>query len=280
MYDFEMALSLHLQVGKETKMSVSNLRKKVLYLVLASLLTVATSVNAPAQASPTALGNPIVPKKSSVYEDREIRVTIPPGWRTLSDAETKKSAGSLGNSVSQAKGKLILAKNGYVLGIAYNTDHASGIEGGRFIEIFDIPWPGLDDAWNCSMYLRQDPWPASRHLIFANLIVDTGDPKVQENCNIQKELGSWSEKDGQKQYDGDRRWFGGYFTTEYGGYFFGGNDDGCGLKGYTLTSQARTPEKLPINDILSQNTSSPLRKIIQEAIDIVNSIQYKRCKPF
>jgi hypothetical protein len=225
-------------------------------------------------------------KTAIVYEDKEIRVVIPSGWSVVPESAIKRPDGpamSLGNSVSQGAGKLILETSRYTLGIAYNTSHASGVEGGRFIEAFNIPWPGIDDAWTCSGQLREYPQPASRHLIFINLIVETGDEKVRENCAIQKELGSWREKDGQKEkeYDyGDRRWFGGYFTTEYGGYFFGGDSDGCGLKAYTLTSQATTPDGLPIADIPNQDNNHELEKTIQEAIDIVNSIQYKRCAPF
>jgi len=208
-------------------------------------------------------------RSPNVYEDREVKVLIPAGWSILSNQREKSS-----------EGRLLLEKTGYTLSLAYHASQASGIEGGRFIEVFNIPWPGLDDAWTCSGYLREAPWPASRHLIFINVIVETGDPKVRENCGIQKELGYWSEKDGHKEYDGDRRWFGGYFTTESRGYFFGGNDDGCGLKAYTLTSQATTLERLPIADIPNQNNNPALEKIINQAIDIVNSIRYKQCKPF
>jgi len=209
-------------------------------------------------------------ERLTTYEDREIKVVIPRGWRIVQASGAKAGAG-----------EVALGKASYTLRLAYHTEHASGIEGGRIVEAFDIPWPGIDDAWTCAVYLREDPQPASRHLIFINLIVDTGDEDVRKNCAIPKELGSWSEKDGRKEYDyGDRRWFGGYFRTEYGGYFFGGNEDGCGLKAYTLISQAKTPERLPIADIANQNNNPELTKIIQEAIDIVNSIQYKRCAPF
>lgn len=77
----------------------------------------------------------------------------------------------------------------------------------------------------------------------------------------------WTEKAGQKEYDGDERWLGGYFAAEYGGYFFGDNDGGCGLKAYTLTSQATTPDRLPIADIPNQNNDPALERIIQEAIE-------------
>lgn len=72
---------------------------------------------------------------------------------------------------------------------------------------------------------------------------------------------------------GEQRWFAGYFTTADGGWFFDSEGDSCGQKVYTLTSRAQTPEGLPSPDDPS------LRKVIQEAIDIVDSIQYKRCPP-
>jgi hypothetical protein len=219
-----------------------------------------------------------------MYDDPEIKVTIPKDWEIWSNAEIERSAptNSLGNSIDQiGPGRLILEKNGYVLGLAYHTDHASGIEGGRFIEIFNIPWLDVDQAWTCGGYMNGYPYPASRNLVFLNLIVESGEEKVRENCGIQKDLGAWIEKDGKKQYDdGDRRWFGGYFITKYGGYFFGGNEDGCGLKAYTLTTLAKTAGQLPIANIPNQGNNPALEKIIQEAIDIVNSIQYKRCAPF
>lgn len=207
------------------------------------------------------------PRKA--YEDREIKLEVP-AWSILADAPDRRREGTL-----------LLQKNGYTLSLAYHTGHASGIYGGRFVEIFALNWPGLDDAWTCSGYLQEIPQPASRNLIFVNVIIPTGDNKVRENCGIQKDLGSWIEKDGQKEFDnGDRRWFGGYFRDAGGGYFFGSNNDVCGLKAYTLTSQATSPERLPIADISSQNNNPALERIIQEAIDIVDSIYYKRCAPF
>ncbi len=177
-------------------------------------------------------------------------------------------------------GTLLLTKSGYSLSLKYHASQASGIEGGRFTEIFSIPWVD-DNGSDCSGYLKKIAWPASRNLIFVNVIVETGDPRVRENCEIKKELGAWIDKGGQKEYDyGDTRWFGGYFTTEHSGFFFDSKGDNCGLKAYTLTSQAKTPEGLPIADIPNQDNNRALEKIIQEAIDIVNSIQYKRCAPF
>jgi hypothetical protein len=211
-----------------------------------------------------------VKNSPKIYEDREIKVRIPPGWRILSDAEIKSttSGDSLGNSVGQGGGKLILQKNTYVLGLAYNTSQASGVEGGRFIEIFNIPWPGVDDAWDCSLYLSGYPQPANRVLMFTNVLVDPNKAGIGEHCGIKIDSRAWGDENGAI-----RRWFGGYFTTAEGGYFFGSRGEGCGEKAYTLTFQERRPDRLPnFND-------GAAKKIIQEAIDIVDSIQYKRCAP-
>jgi len=251
-------------------MSAASLKQKLLSAVIVSLIAMASSVSAPAQSSKTmAPSKPVAPKRSSVYEDREIRVTIPLGWGALSDAEIKNSAGLLGNSVSQAKGKLILQKGGYILGIAYDTGHASGVEGGRFIEIFNIPWPEVDDTWDCSLYLSGDPQPASRILMFTNVVVDPNNSGIGEHCGVKIDSRAWGDENGAI-----RRWFGGYFRTAEGGYFFDSRGDGCGQKAYTFTFQAERPDRLPnFND-------RALKKMIQEAINIVDSIQYKRCAPY
>lgn len=215
-------------------------------------------------------------KATRIYEDAEIKVVIPAGWRVAPQDEILSHVGagvSLGNSVSEGDGKVLMEKGRYTLGIAYHTDHASGIEGGRFIEIFDIPWPNVDDEWTCSLYLGGYVQPASRLLTFTNIIVDSGDAKVQENCGIRKDFGRWVEKDGVRSIEGIRRWFGGYFTTADGGYFFDSDGNDCGQKAYTLTFQASEPDRLPVLD------DPGLKKVVQEAIDIVDSIHYKRCPP-
>lgn len=173
----------------------------------------------------------------------------------------------------------MLERSGYRLSLGYDTGHASGIEGGRFIEAFSMGWSGLEDAWTCSGYLREFPQPASRQLIFINLILDTGDARVRENCAIPKELGVWTEKGGAKEYKGTSRWFGGYFRAAEGGYFFDSKGADCGLKAYTLTSDAAAPAQFPIADSPMFQTNPALENVIREAIDIVNSIQYKRCPP-
>jgi hypothetical protein len=261
-------------------MSSRTLTRTILSVVLATMIggwTVSSRAQVqPAQPKSTPAREPRVRGETTKnYEDAEIKVAIPTGWRVVPEDEIKKHTKvsvSLGNSVSGGYG-VFLEKNGYTLAVAYNTSHASGVEGGRFNEIFTIPWPSLDDdGLECSGYFARSVQPASRVLTFTNLTVDTGDPRVQGSCGIHS-AGHWTEKDGVKNFEGERRWFGGFFTTADGGYFFDSNDEGCGLKAYTFTSQVSTPERLPV-------VGDPaLKKMIQEAIDIVDSVHYKRCAP-
>lgn len=204
---------------------------------------------------------------AKAYESGEIKLRIPNGW-------------NIQHRHRESVGALFLEKDGFTLSLAYHAGQASGIVGGRFEEILNVPWEREDAGVACSGYLQRRPWPASRNLIFINLILQTGDPTVQKNCDIPKELGGWTVRDGLKLYDGDERWVAGYFAAEYGGYFFGGDGADCGEKAYTLTPPGNTPEKLPVADIPNQNNDPALEKIIEEAIDIVNSIHYTRCNPF
>ena len=149
----------------------------------------------------------------------------------------------------------------------------SGIEGGRFIEVLRIPWLDTGAAEDCSLHLSQSAQPASRTLMFLNIIFRTDDPEVRGTCGIQKALGYWTDKGGGRQIVGDQRWFAGSFTTADGGWFFESDGTNCGKKAYTLTSKAKTPEELPVVG------DSDLKKIVTEAIDIVDAIHYKRCPP-
>ena len=108
--------------------------------------------------------------------------------------------------------------------------------------------------------------------MFVNIIFRTDDPEVRGKCGIPKALGYWTDKEGVRQIVGEQRWFAGFFTTAEGG-FFQYQGASCGEKAYTLTSKAKSPDELPVPD------DRELRKTIAEAIDIVNSIHYKRCAP-
>jgi hypothetical protein len=248
---------------------------------LFAVFTIASAcvVSAEARTAPTQPKQSPTSRSSresqKVYEDHEIEVAIPTGWKIppLPKEMSPKSA-------NDAPRTLALEKDGYTLRLAYHTAHASGIEGGRLIEAINIAWGDVDDAGTCGGFIQEEPQPASRSLMFVNLTIDSSDPKAREVCAIQEDLGFWTVIDGMKMYDGYRRWVGGYFRTLDGGYFFGGDSDGCGLKSYTLTSQATAPDRLPIPDNPRFNNNPALQKIIQEAIDIVGSVRYKRCSPW
>lgn len=206
-----------------------------------------------------------------VYEDEEVKIQIPAGWIiAISDHHAPPSANEGG---AQKNSTLLLLKNGYTLSLAYDTSHASGVDGGRFIELFTVPWLETEAAWNCSGSMVSIPQPASRTLMLLNLTLRTGDPKVREICGIPKNLGHWTNTEREKNYVGEQRWFAAYFTTAGQGWFFPSEGATCGEKAYTLTSMAKTPDELPAVD------DPKLKAVINEAIDIVYSIHYKRCPP-
>jgi hypothetical protein len=215
----------------------------------------------------------------SVYEDDEVRITIPPGWHRATgkypSLEPYLANGEVvvGNSVFQANGRLLLQKEGYTLALAYRTQHASGVEGGRFIEAFHIPWLNPDQAGvSCSSALTYVAQPASRTLLFQNILISTDVPDVRTKCGIPNNLGEWVGDGLKKRFIGERRWYAGYFTS-FKGYFFDESSEPCGPKLYSLTSAAKIPSQLPTVE------DSQREQIVQQAIDIVDSIQYKRCAP-
>jgi hypothetical protein len=58
-----------------------------------------------------------------------------------------------------------------------------------------------------------------------------------------------------------------------GGFFFASEGEDCGEKPYTLTFPATAPEQLPAADDRKLKTKDrKLKQIIQEAIDLVDSI--------
>lgn len=200
-----------------------------------------------------------------VYEDDELRVTIPAGWIRASSnypsLEPYRAGGIVvvGNAVLQADARLLLQKDGYTLALAYRTQHASGVLGGRFVEAFNLPWLSPDRAESCSAVLTHRSQPATSALLFENMLIDNGSANVREQCGVPNDV-----------LIGEQRWYGGYFTHDRG-YFFDESCEGCGSKLYSLTSAAETPAQLPaVGDL-------HLKKMIAEAIDIVESIHYKRC---
>jgi hypothetical protein len=227
----------------------TNLRFCLLFVAVISGRTLAQS------------GAPGHRAKPEIYEDDEVKIAIPVGWS---------------RSVPRhPEGQLFLEKDGYTLALIYQAGHASGGTGGRFIEAFKMPWLNVDDAWTCSTVLNDFPQPASRTLLFRNILINTADPHVRTQCGILKDLGQEVSlpRDGKRIES--QRWFAGYFTSGMGGFFFDESDlrSGCLSKVYKLTSPAQKPEQLPLPE------DANLRRIIQESIDIVNSIDYKRCEP-
>jgi len=243
-----------------------------LIFIICAALSWGVPLNVVAQASATKPKSAEKPKlrraSPRTYEDDEIRLRIPPDWTIpTGNHSAVGSSVAAGPSITQAKRKLLLQKNGYTLALAYDTEHASGV--GRFIEMLTIPWLDIEDAWTCSLHMSSWAQPASRTLTFQNLILDTGLQEVREGCGISKDLGYWTDSG----FAGERRWFAGFFTTADGGWFFLSAGEGCGKKTYILTTGATAPDQLP------DYGDTELSSIIQQAIDIVNSIHYKRCPP-
>jgi hypothetical protein len=208
-----------------------------------------------------------VDEHGGIYEDAGVTILIPQGWRTLKVGSPDDPLSAHPPAVPQTfippPGRgLLLSSKGFTLTLAFNTGHASPIKGGRFPEIFRIPWlEDVSDSWACGGYLREHPQPVSRTLLFVNMIVESLDSEAREKCEFPKDVPL------------EPHWFGGYFTTARGGYFFESDGPECMEKAYTLTSAAKTPLKLPHAD------DPTLQRIIGEAIDIVASIHYKRCPP-
>ncbi len=231
---------------------------------VSALLIPLAFATAAAQAQ-TAKRAPSASPGTNVFEDDEVRVPIPAGWkRTLQLSPSTRQYPS--------QGTLLLEKDGYTLTLAYVTGQASGIIGGRIIEEFGIPWSTepKGDQWACAGSFAHVPQAADRTLIFENLIVDTTLANTREACAV-RDLTDPSLNSSQERYTGGQRWFGGYFTPD-GGYFFGDwpGDSTIYSRSYSLTTSAQTVDKLPSPD------NPHLAEIIQQAIDIVDSIQYKK----
>jgi hypothetical protein len=210
---------------------------------------------------------PTNPASTRVFEDDEIRLLIPTGWVTSRGEHPVFPYGTANHDHT-----LVLAKGTYVLALEYDTSHASGVDGGRFFEALDIPWmPDYDQAVLCFGTFAHFPQPASRALMFVNFALDTSDPKVRETCAIQGNPGT---VDRQGSEGGQTlRWFAGYFTDAAQRLFLDSPGMVCRSKLYVLSVNANTPDQFPLW------SDARLGKIIDEAIDIVDSIHYKRCPP-
>lgn len=213
------------------------------------------------------------PESRTIYEDNEIKVVVPADWKQITvpnspdDPAFRRIAARLWVRLPPTGTGLVLAKGRYTLVLRFQSGHASGIEGGRFIEAFRIPWlEDSDDMRVCSGYLWKRPQPANRELIFINYWLSPFKPELLRACGIPEEFD-------KRRGMAERPWLAGYFTTAELSWFFHSEGAGCRMRTYTLTSDAETPQQLP--DALDPT----LQKVIAQAIHIVDSIQYKRCSP-
>jgi hypothetical protein len=204
-------------------------------------------------------------KAKRIYEDNLVKILVPPGWEILKVGSpddplaANPPSGSQTFIPSPGHG-VLLSKGGYTLTLAYATGHASPVLGGRFPEVFAIPWPP-SDSWACGNCLRRTSVGASKGLKFFSLILDNRTAQAREFCGL-------AEDD-----IFTNRWFAGYFSTARGPWYFPSKGPECPEKAYTLTGAAKTPRELP-------DAGDPvLKRVISEAIGIVASIRYKRCPP-
>lgn len=209
----------------------------------------------------------------SAYEDNQIKLLVPADWEQITvpknadDPALRRIPSRLWVSLPPTGEGLVLAHGRYTLVLKFLSGHASGVDGGRFIEAFRIPWiEEVSDMWSCGGYLAEYPQPVNRELIFINYWFTPHTQETRRVCGIPEEL---DQRRGMAQ----RPWLAGYFTTAERSWFFHSQGTGCPMRTYTLTSDAKTPEELP--DALDPT----LQRVIAEAIHIVDSIQYKRCPP-
>lgn len=199
----------------------------------------------------------------SIYEDEEVRVRIPQGWKILKvgspDDPLVAHPPSVAGTFIPSPGKgILLGSRGYTLTLAYVTGHASPIAGGRFPEVFTIPWPS--DVWACGDSLRTSPLRSTGNLHFFSLLLDNPSREARELCGLPN-------------VPFVNRWFAGYFSPMQGQRYFPSIGPDCPEKAYTLTTKAKTPRELP------DASDAVLKRVINEAIGIVASIHYKRCSP-
>lgn len=202
---------------------------------------------------------PPVSKASNVFEDDEIRIVIPSGWKRVRLEDRVGDFPLTGVSIPSGENGVALAKQGYMLALKHNAGHSSPI--GRFEEVFRMPWlPDVADEAGCERYLGAYPHPVNRRLIFISLNFDIDNQEGLNACDFPRS-------------GGPTRWFAGYFSVAKGAVFFDSEGPACPEKVYSLTTRARTPTDLPRAD------DPVLKKIISEAIEIVSSVHYKRCPP-
>jgi hypothetical protein len=206
---------------------------------------------------------------TDVFEDSQIRMEIPRSWKIMrttysADDPRMPSPPAVPQTLIPSPGNgVLLQKETYTLTLVYGPGHhASGIVGGRFIEVFHVPWlQDVSDSWACGGYLHQTTQPVNKRLKLVNLVFDHPSREAIRQCQLPA------------GFENESRWFAAYFTTAPGEWFFASKGSDCGDSAYTLTSAAQRPSELP------QTSDGALKKVINEVIGGVASIHYKRCPP-
>jgi hypothetical protein len=207
----------------------------------------------------------------NVFEDDRIRVGIPSGWSVQPATETVT-----GEKTYQSPIGALFTKDHYKLYLLSHHGQASGVEGGRFSEVVEYVSPWID--------MSESPWlpcpsqgseaVTNNKLSRMDLYFDTShvSKKALADCGNPTVKGAL--------------WYGSYFSetcqaedspNACGGFFLTYQD----LSGkppqdsnewqmtYALTYDTATPNALPMKG------DSELRRVLQEANEIVSSIVYK-----
>jgi hypothetical protein len=204
---------------------------------------------------------------ANLYEDGSVSFVVPVGWhiektfRRVDDPAQPHPPAVPETFVPGPDDGILLTTNGYTLTLAYRASHASPLAGGRFVEVFRFPWlEDVSDEWRCDGYLEDVPRGRPKSFRLFDLVFKQPDSAMQTACAIPPEIAG-------------RRWFGAYFNTARGHYYFDSEGSDCPQKAYTLTSSAVSFAELP------DPSDSTLRSVIDTATKLVSSIHYKSCPP-
>jgi hypothetical protein len=156
--------------------------------------------------------------------------------------------------------------------------HASGVDGGRFVEIaqYVAPWIDMSEPGMCVAFLQRKTTLVTGKLSRNDLYFDT----VHAVKNALQQCGN---PEGKGVF-----WYGSYFSErcprklhdweECGGYFLGHNrvagkqetpSTGFGMMTFTVSYKTDDPDLLP------KRGYPDLDKILKEATGIVQRITYK-----
>ena len=255
----------------------------VKHLSLLLILIFQMSLTDDAQLVPSsATNNPL----QNIFEDDRIKVIVPRGWTV--EPETSPVYGADYNVVGERIVGAVLKNGNYRLYLLTHKSQASGIVGGRFAEIVSYVSPWLANVPNdfgntCIGHLQNQATPVNRQLSRVDLYFNPAKVKKQSQLTAFKQCGRPARR-------GDL-WYGSYFTETCpaGGQPPLERDRGC--DGYFLVYQnlsGKAPQQDPDWEMvyaLTYNTNSPngiplrgdrtLRRVMQEANGIIDSIKYK-----